>query len=415
MDNRIRWTKITLVAGLTVAAFSSVPAAWASPETESVVAANNQFALDLYGNLKERAGNLFFSPYCINKTLAMVYAGARGDTEKEMAAALHFTLGQERQHRAFRDMRDLLNAGHGILANPFRTKEPELYMAAGLWGQRGAGFDNNYLNLIRDCYGAGLQEVDFRDSERVRKQINTWVEDQTRNKIQNLFQPSSLDASTRLVLASAIYFKGDWTHPFLKSDTRDGDFSITPTDKKTVKLMYQASDFGYFEDGDCQVLRMPYQGDRHALVVLLPKKTDGLPELEKKLTAKRLGEAMKGLTDQKVRVWLPKLKMTQEFTLNNALSDLGMRQAFSPSADFRGMNGGNEPLKINEVIHKAFVDVNEEGTEAAAATGVTMNVLSAAPRPEPVIPVFRADHPFAFAICDVRTGLILFLGRVEQP
>jgi serpin B len=396
--------------------FVLVPAAWASPETDSVVAANNQFAVDLYSQLSKKDGNVFFSPYFINKTLAMVYAGARGDTEKEMATVLHFTLGQERQHRAFREMRGLLNAGPG-LANPFRkTKEAELYLSAGLWRARGAGFENSYLHLLRDCYGADLREIHFTDSERARKRINAWVEEQTRKKIQNLFQPGSIDAKTRLVLASALYFKGDWTKPFKKSDTRDDHFWVEPARKVPVKLMHQTETFGYFEDPDCQALRMRYEGQKHALLVLLPKKDDGLPEFEKKLSAKRIADTLKQISDQKVRVWLPKLKMTQEFNLNDALSALGMGRAFSGQADFRGMNGGREPLMISKVVHKAFVDVNETGTEAAAASGVAMALSSAPPGgTPPPIPVFRADHPFVFAICDVRTGLILFLGRMEQP
>ena len=411
---RTKRSNTMAAALLAIGLVGLISTASASPETDSVVAANNQFALDFYGQLGKKDGNLFFSPYCINKTLAMVYAGARGETEKEMAAALHFTLGQGRQHRAFRDVRSLLNSGQGSLVNPLKkTKEPELFVATALWGARGVGFDRDFLGVMRDCYGAPLQQVDFADSEGARNRINGWVEEQTRKKIQNLLQSGSIDASTRLVLASAIYFKGDWTHPFHKSDTSEESFWIAPDRKVPAKLMHQLDTFGYFEDEECQALRMNYEGKKHALVVFLPKKKNDLPELEKKLNAKRIADVTNRFKDQTVDVTLPKFKLTGSFELKDALSALGMRSAFGCRADFRGMTESREPLVIGTAVHKAFVDVNEEGTEAAAATAVVMALGAASPRTH--TPVFRADHPFIFTICDVRTGLILFLGRVEQP
>jgi serpin B len=380
-----------------------------SPEVQSVVNANNQFALDLYNQLGKTEGNLFFSPYSINKTLAMVYAGARGDTEKEMAAVLHFGLGQDPQHQAFLRTRELLNQ-----RSPFPGPDVQLYLAANLWGQRGYHFHKSFLKLVHDCYGGGFEEADFAASEPARQRINSWVEKQTQSKIKDLFPPGSIDLTTRLVLASAIYFKGDWANRFKNSSTRDENFWTTASTKAQVRMMSQTDNFGYFEDADCQALRMPYQGQKLAMMVFLPSKKDGLADLEKALTAKRLAASMDHFRVQKVTVGLPRFKMTHAFALKENLIALGMHRAFGAGADFSGMAREGESLYVSSVQHKAFVDVNEEGTEAAAATGVAVGALSIAPQ-GPRIPVFWADHPFAFAIYDVRSGLVLFLGRVVNP
>jgi serpin B len=382
----------------------------ASPaEVQAVVNANNQFALDLYNQLGKAEGNLFFSPYSINKTLAMVYAGARGDTEKEMAAVLHFGLGQSRLHQAFLRTRTLLNQ-----RNPVPGPDVQLYLGANLWGQRGYHFEKRFVNLVHECYGGGFEEADFAASEQARTRINNWVEKQTRSKIKDLFPPGSIDLSTRLVLASAIYFKGEWANRFKKSSTRDESFCPTASSKVQIRMMSQTDNFGYFEDADCQALRMPYQGQKLAMMVFLPTKKDGLADLEKALTGKRLADSMERFRAQKVTVGLPRFKMTQAFALKEPLTALGMRRAFGAGADFSGMAREGESLYVSSVHHKAFVDVNEEGTEAAAATGAAIGALSIGP-PGPRIPVFWADHPFAFAIYDVRTGLVLFLGRVVNP
>jgi serpin B len=403
---------LTPLFGLTLAVAAGVP----PQEVQSVVAGNNQFALDLYTQMSGRDGNLFFSPYAIDKALAMTYAGARGDTAAEMAAALHFTLGPDRQHHAFLEARKLLNRSGGApgVGIPLPGKrDVQLHLAASLWGQRGYGFQKNLLNLLQECYGAGLNEVDFTATEQARKTINAWVEKQTSHKIPQLFGPDVLGPSTRLVLASAIYFKGDWTHPFKKDKTRTELFRVDADNKFRVPMMNQTEPFGYCEDEQVQVLQMTYQGEHLAMVVLLPKKPDGLAELEKALTEEKLAAWVGQLREQKVDVSLPKFKLTDAFSLNETLAALGVKKAFSPAeADFSGMNGGREPLFLSTVLHKAFVDVNEEGTEAAAATGVEVSALAL---PGPAVPVFRADHPFVFAIRDVRTGMILFLGRVVKP
>jgi serpin B len=389
------------------------------PEVQAVLTANNQFALDLYRQLRTGEGNLFFSPYCIDKALCMVHAGARGDTAEEMARVLHFTLEPQHQHRAFREARQLLNApaerkpwgfrlGRGKAEGPF-------HLSANLWGQQGCSFEKSFLNLLRECYGAGLREVNFADGETARQTINGWAESETDHRIRDLFPPGVLNRTTRLVLASAIYFKGDWVHPFDRDQTRKAAFGSSAADEVKAPLMKQTETFGYFENEELQVLQMPYQGKKLALVVLLPRKRDGLPDLEKTLTAEGLTAWLGGLREQKVDVALPKFKLTAPFDLKEALSAMGMKKAFLGGvADFGGMNGGRESLYLSAVLHKAFVDVNEEGTEAAAATGAAMATLSAGAA-QPRVPVFRADHPFAFAIRDVPTGAILFLGRLVRP
>jgi serpin B len=394
-------------SALTLLAGGAIPA-----EVGSVVTANNQLAIDLYHQMSVSGGNLFFSPYSIHKTLAMVYAGARGDTASEMAAVLHCTLGQERAHQAFREARQLLNHRTDGL---FRgSHNVQLYLSASLWGQRGYAFQKSYLDLVEDCYGAGLREVDFTAPAAARKTINGWVDEQTRHKIPELFSSGSMDSSTRLVLTSAIYFKGDWVHPFKKRSSGTATFWLNASDRTQVPLIHQTNTFGYFENDQLQGLQMPYEGNDLALIVFLPRKLDGLADLERTLSAEKLAGWLDQLAERKVDVWLPKFKLTTTSGLREVLQALGMKKAFNiDEADFSGMNGGREPLFISAVIHKAFVDVNEEGTEAAAATGATVETI-AMPRAQ-AVQVFRADHPFLFAIRDVRTGMILFLGRMVQP
>jgi serpin B len=243
------------VLGLSLAVLPASP-----QQGAAVVVANNQFAIDLYGRPGGREGNLFFSPYSISKALAMTYAGARGDTEQEMAAVLHFTLGQEKQHQGFLEMRKLLNRNHPAMMGGRSPRKPipQLWVSANLWGQRGYGFRKGYLDLLRECYGAGLQEVDFTAPDRARKTINDWAERQTNHKIRDLLAPEAIDAETRLVFASAIYFKGDWATPFAKSATRPETFRINAHREIRVPMMKHTDEFGYFEDEQLQGLRMAY-------------------------------------------------------------------------------------------------------------------------------------------------------------
>jgi serpin B len=409
-----RWTAVIwiLAAGLLgwgAQAAAQVKGPGGGVKTDAktqVVAGNNQFAFDLYAHLAREEGNLFLSPASISTALAMTYAGARGQTAAEMAKTLHFTLDQQHLHPAFAALlREWKAEG--------KKRGYELSVANALWGQKGFGWLPDFLTVTRTNYGAGLMEVDFvGNTELARRTINDWVEQQTRDKIKELFKPGVLTSDTRLVLTNAIYFKGDWAAQFKKQDTRDEEFLLTADKKVKAPLMHRTGSYKYLDGGTFQALDLPYKGDDLSMLVLLPKKVDGLAELEKALSAARLGEWLGRLRKQEVVVTLPKFKMTKEFQLNRVLAAMGMPSAFDKSrADLTGMNGTGPKLFISVVVHKAFVDVNEQGTEAAAATGVGIALTSA-----PITTaVFRADHPFVFLIRDNHSGSVLFLGRVANP
>ena len=365
----------------------------------------NRFAFDLYARLKGAEGNLFLSPYSISTALAMTYGGARGETAEQMVKVLCLPASGGAIHVAYATLQSDLNAAGAKGAF-------DLVVANRLWGQKGFAFLPDFLALVEKNYGAGLEHVDFvADTEGSRKTINAWVERQTRDKIKDLLKPGILDAMTRLVLTNAIYFKGKWAEEFDKKATQEEDFFLTPEKKVAAPLMHQTKHFGYFDGGEMHALELAYQGDRLAMVVLLPKSKDGIEGLEAALTPNMLEGTCAGLRRREVQVALPRFKTTAEFSLKDALVAMGMADAFDPGkADFSGMTGAKD-LYISAVVHKAFVDVNEEGTEAAAATGVVM-AGERAPAPAPV---FRADHPFLFLIRDTKTGAILFLGRILDP
>jgi serine protease inhibitor len=372
----------------------------------AVVEGNNAFAFALFGQLRNRNGNLFFSPESISTALAMAYAGARGNTASEMAKTLHFTVPQPQLNPAMGALLSELNAVHDGY---------QLTLANALWAQQGYTFLDNFLQLLKTDYGAGLNQVDFKGAtEAARLTINQWVEQKTQDKIKDLLQPGTLAPSTRLVLTNAIYFKGDWQTQFDKTQTRDEDFYPSPVQTKKAAFMHRIGSFNYFDGGSFQILEIPYKSKELSLVVLLPKDRNGLPALEQSLTASNMRQWLSQVAQlDKVIVALPKFKSTQQFELGATLGAMGMAQAFTGGADFSGMTGKHD-LAISEVIHKAYIDVNEEGTEAAAATAVGMRAMAMrGPVEQP--PVFRADHPFIFVIRDNRSSSILFMGRMADP
>lgn len=400
---------------LILAVLLALPAAFAAEgnrpmqltdAVRSVARSNNEFAFDLYGQLSAaESGNLFFSPASISTALAMVYAGAEGETEDEMAAALKLDVPEKQVHAAFDSLMTALNAPE--------QERYELRIANRLWGQAGYDFLPTYLETTRESYGAELAQVDFgKNTEQVRGTINAWIERQTNDKIEELIPRGSLSALTRLVLTNAIYFKGTWEHEFDKDATQDAAFRVSADDRIDVPLMFQKRRFRYGETKDLQLLEMAYKGGDLSMLVLLPKQKDNaLPAIEENLSAESLSAWTSRMRMQEVRVYLPRFELTKEFQLNSMLSALGMPSAFEPGrADFSGMNGRKD-LYISAALHKAFVDVNEEGTEAAAATGVVVGVTAVAPEPK----VFRADHPFVFVIRHGGTGSILFMGRINNP
>ena len=368
---------------------------------------NNSFAIELYRQLRQEPGNLFFSPASISNAFGMAYAGARGKTATEMAQTLHFTLPPNELHPAM-----------GKLLAQMNEKNPnyQLSVADALWAEQNEKVLSSYLNLTRTDYGAAFFSVDFeKHPDKARYAINDWVAQRTQNKILNLLGPGTVTADTRLILTNAIYFKGTWAAQFDKSQTRDEDFYLTASQTAQAPLMHLSGGFRYFNGGSFQALEIPYKGDKLSMIVVLPNALDGLAALESQLTDGQLDAWLAKLSyTRKVNLALPRFTLTQQFTLNQTLGAMGMHAAFTPTAaDFSGITG-NRSLWISEVIHKAFAAVDEQGTEAAAATAIGMRALAMMPDTSPPIE-FRADHPFLFLIRDTKSGSILFMGRLSDP
>ena len=374
-----------------------------------LVAGNSSFAFDLYRALWNKDRNLFYSPHSISVALAMTYAGARNETERQMADTLHFTLAQGRLHPAFNAL-DLELASRGEGAEGKDEGGFRLNVANSIWGQTGYSFLQEFLDVLAENYGAGLRLLDFQQApEDSRIVINEWVSEKTEGKIKDLLPAGSIDALTRLVLTNAIYFNAAWKYPFNEESTRDGTFHLLDGSEVTVPMMEQTEQFGYAEGAGYQAVEVLYDGDELSMVILLPE-MDRFEEFAKELDAERVASILNEIRSARVRLSMPKFTYESEFSLKHALADLGMANAFSSAADFSGMTG-NRDLAIDDVIHKAFVAVDEAGTEAAAATAVIMK-LTAAPR----LPVeVTLDHPFIFLIRDIQTGAILFLGHVVNP
>ena len=375
-------------------------------DMQILVDGNTAFALDLYQKIMETKGNQFFSPYSISTALAMTYGGARGETEKQMAHVLHFSLDQSKLHPTFHE-----------LQNHFQQIQQEsefsLNIANALWIQESYELLPKFQELNRMYYEANLFSVNFKkDPEGCRLKINEWVEKKTEERIKDLLGQGIIDSLTRLVLTNTLYFKAEWSRQFDPKKTQERDFWLTKEAKTKVRMMTQKSFFSYRERKNLQVLEMSYEGSNLSMVVLLPKKIDGLPELEQQLNTQTLKEWTSNLSAQQIEVFFPKFTTTRSFSLKEILTSLGMVNAFSDSADFSGMEPKKE-LKISKVVHKAFIDVDEAGTEAAAATAVVMAIKSANPPDD--LPQFIADHPFLYLIRDKQTGTILFIGRLTEP
>ena len=365
--------------------------------------ANNHFCLDLYQRTKATPENLFFSPVSISSALAMTYAGARGQTEKEMAQTLHFDLPQSQVHPAFAALNQRIE-------QIGKSNKVSLSVANSIWCQQGSDFNSSFINLVRDSYQAEARLVDFVGrSEPTRIEINDWVAKKTQDKIKDLLQPGQLTADTRLVLCNAIYFKGKWLEPFDEKATRPQKFNLSNDRQIDTPTMHKKITLASLDTGDAVVFSLPYVGEELSLVVLLPKSIDGLPQLEKRLNLATWLAQLDAVRKQEVDLYLPRFKINCRLELAQTLADMGMRHAFSRGADFSGISQ-QEQLFISDVVHQAFVEVNEEGTEAAAATGVVMRGTSVMRTP-----MIRVDRPFLFLIREHQTGSILFLGKVVDP
>ncbi len=371
---------------------------------QEVVDANNQFAFDLYSKIVESdEGNVFYSPYSIFSALAMTYEGAIGQTAEEMKLVFHFPENS------------ILRPNFAAIYNGINQERKNFKLRTGnaLWGQEDYRFFEEYIKTVETYYGGKIANVDFvNETEKSRQTINSFIEKQTNDKIKDLIPSGCLNEFTRLVLTNAIYFQGSWEWEFNTDDTNDKNFAITPENVVSTPMMHMEpgdEKLNYADLGNLQILELPYKGEKISMLILLP--TTNFSSIEPSLTAEKLKEyknqMQKTCLDD---IYLPKFEFDAKYSMRKTLSSLGMPTAFSGTADFSGMTL-SEQLCISEVIHQAYIKVDEEGTEAAAATAVIMYTTSYIP-PKPV---FNVDHPFIFIIQDQDTGNILFMGRVTDP
>ena len=407
----------------------SAETTWKDPSNRiRLVGGLNRFAFRLFQQLCEEQpdGNLFLSPSSVGTALAMTHLGANGKTEEELASLLGYSMPEEKRRKAFRE-----------LTETTRTGGVEFRSANRLWGQDSYDFLDDFLHATQEDFGAALGRVDFvNDTERARREINNWAEEQTSGRIKDLVPTGCLDPMTRLVLTNAVYFLGTWQEPFEKDETREADFFRADGTSVSVPTMHQAGQFSFGESDSVKVLQLPYQaygvdiqgsqegdmsfalpdeegGSDFAMEVLLPPSSSNLNDVANLLASDGL-HGLPSYDYRKVYVYLPKFRVESTFLLGRALSALGLDTAFSVEhADFSSMSDNPEGLFISEIAHKAFVDVNEEGTEAAAATAIFMAGAGCVEPPPPV--EFKADHPFIFLIRDTDTGLVHFIGRLEEP
>ena len=383
------------------------------PQTDlsTLVAGNNTFAVNLYETLRSQDGNLVFSPYSISLALAMTYAGARNETESQMAQTMEFTLPQDQLHPAFNAL-DLALANEG--KSQGNNGQPmQINIANAIWAEQTYSFQQAYLDLIAKNYGAGIQLADFiKNFDSVRGQINGWVSNQTKNKINDLLAPGSVNSSTRMVLVNAIYFKADWEIPFDPNNTSDSTFTLLDGSQTQVKMMNNGDlTLSYVKGDGYQAVELPYNGNTAAMDIIMPDEGN-FQNFESSLNMQNLNGIFNSMQSTPIALGLPKFTFTTNFSLSDQLKSLGMTDAFDGNkADFSGMTGSRD-LLISDVVHKAFVAVDEKGTEASAATAVMIAGMSA-PMQQKVYLVI--DHPFIFIIRDLKSGQMLFVGRVLNP
>ncbi|MFA5367943.1 MAG: serpin family protein [Dehalococcoidia bacterium] len=381
----------------------------AGSDITALVDGNSEFAFDMFQALKQEDGNLFYSPYSISLALAMTYAGARTETATEMADTLHFTLPQEQLHPAFNWL-DLELISRGETAKGGDDEGFRLHIANAIWGQKDYTFLDGFLDTLGLNYGAGLRILDFiNEPDPSRITINDWVSDETEGKIEDLIPQGVIDSMTRLVLTNAIYFNAAWLNQFDSDSTGDGEFNLIDGGSVTVPMMTQSESFAYADGDGYQAVESLYDGGEMSMVIMLPDSGE-FESFENGLDAAVADRIIESLQSHHVNLRMPKFEYEYECGLSDTLAGMGMPTAFTPDADFSGMTG-NRDLFIGDVLHKAYVSVDEEGTEAAAATAVIMR-LTAMPA-EPV--QMTVDRPFIFLIRDIETGTILFVGRVMDP
>lgn len=378
-------------------------------DLDTLVDGNTAFTLNLYQQLKDKEGNIFYSPHSLSVALAMTYAGARGETEQQMAEALSFYLSQDRLHPAFNYLDQLL-ASRGEGAEGKDDEGFRLNIVNDIWGQKDFSFLADFLDTLAENYGAGLRILDFINApEESRVAINDYISEKTEDKIKDLIPEGVIDPMTRLVLTNAIYFNAAWLYPFSEDLTSDGIFYLLDGGEVTVPMMHQGESLGYTEGNGYQAVELKYDGEELSIDILLPD-SGQFDNFETALDAELLNDIINNLESKHVELTLPKWEYESSFMMKEVLKAMGMPIAFTDAADFSGMTGKRD-LYIDEVIHKAFVSVDEAGTEAAAASAVIMQ-LTAMPTDTAVVTV---DRPFIYLIRDIETGDILFFGRVVNP
>ncbi len=378
-------------------------------EEEKIIKGNNKFSIDIFQAMKTPEENLFFSPLSIYTLLSMVFAGARGLTETQIKTVLHIKLDQIRLHLEFKKLLRVFQRDTGS----------ELSMANLLCIHENYQLLEKYLWIIEDNYGGAIWKLDFNDIPKTCSKINAWVAEHTQGKIKDVIH--SLKEDIGLVLVNAIYFKGTWENLFKEKDTEDENFTLLSGEKILVPMMHQKKKFRWLTEDGYQILEMPYKGirvfgslERISMIIFLPEKEDGIEDMEKSLTNEKIEsylEKLHNLWEREIDVIFPKFKIETKYELKKILYNLGMTSAFSDGANFSGM-AEDPPKYISQIIHKAFVEVNERGTEAAAVTALRM-LGATLDKTKP--PEFRADHPFIFLLIDSYTRAILFIGRVMNP
>jgi len=373
---------------------------------ESLAESNNLFALDLFKQIRSDSENLIFSPYSIGTVLAMIYTGSGGKTAEEMSEVLYFP-PPELLDPVESGVRESMKEADTMKGTDFR-------LANAIWAQENFSFLPDYLDRVQKYYDAPLSLMDFVETsnrEESRKKINHWVEEKTNMRIQDLIQPGILDASTRMVLTNAIYFNGGWMFPFDKSATSPSLFHISKQESINADFMHQTRSYPYYEDEEIQAIGLPYKNNRMSLMVLLPKSIEGWRMISQVINHERMKLVISGMETREVQLALPKFRSELQINLKQELTSMGMGTAFSKDADLSGMTG-EKNLYIDEVIHKAFIEVSETGTEAAAASAAIIGLKSSL-RDDPVR--FNANHPFIYFLIDRQTGCIIFTGRLVKP
>ncbi|MHC4992974.1 MAG: serpin family protein, partial [Planctomycetota bacterium] len=390
-----------LLAALAIAMSTLAPAAGArqamqdrSADLTSLVRGNTCFAIDLYHRVRTGSGNTLVAPQSISTALAMTYVGARTETASQMATTMHFELPQEQLHPAFAELQGRVAAtGEVVVANR-------------LFGLEGEPFQPDFIVTVGAHYGGGLETVDFAaDAEGARRRINSWVGEQTNGRIPELFTPDQIGPATVLALVNAVHFAGRWKLQFDPARTQPADFFVSPERTVRVAMMHVAGSFEHHADREATLVRMPFDGDRLEMVMVVPTERHGLAALEAGLTSERLDGWLQATRPRTVDLHMPKFSTGSRYELSNDLASMGMPLAFTAAADFSGMT--SRGCFISVVAHETFIEIDEQGAEAAAATGVVMS------RGAP--PSVRIDQPFLYMIRDRETGSILFLGRLAEP